>query len=162
MSETYNFQGTAYTQTSLQDHSIKELLELYNAIAEGLKKSVLKSFKDKTTAMRRCWEILGVYSAQPSPAKTQQSADTKVKGKRNAVLNGTIKIITTENPKRRNTRAYEKFAVLMSMDGKTVKDFKAEEGKHENIDQYEVGWPRTELRWAVNAGMVKVIPSTTE
>lgn len=67
----------------------------------------------------------------------------------------TIKLVVKENPKRPGSRARKKFDVLMKMNGKSLKELKAQEGRYPSLDSEE-GWPATELRWALRLGLIKL------
>lgn len=66
-----------------------------------------------------------------------------------------IKVNVTENQKRANTRAFEKMAILMKFNGKTVKQFLEQEGKNPDLD-LEPGWARNEIRWCAKQGWVTI------
>jgi hypothetical protein len=69
-----------------------------------------------------------------------------------------IKLMTEDNPKRPKTKAHKKFNLLMRFNGKPIKAFKAEEGKHPSLDE-ERNWPATELRWARKLKLLKLVKS---
>lgn len=69
-----------------------------------------------------------------------------------------IKLMTEDNPKRPKTRAYKKFGILMKFNGKPIEEFKAQEGRHPSLDG-ERNWPTTELRWARNLKLLKLVKS---
>jgi hypothetical protein len=146
--------GKTYTQQQLADkHSLAQLIELYNKNA----KKPVKAFRDKPTALKRTWAVLQeeVPAAKPAPAKKPETKG-KDRAAKPKALSGKIKMLVASNPKRQNTLAYEKFKMLATMDGKTVDDFKALEGNCPDIDQHELGWPSTELRWCIKKGWCEV------
>ncbi len=67
-----------------------------------------------------------------------------------------INVTTETNPKRKGSRAYRKFRILMKMDGQPVAKYKAKEGRCPGLD-IEAGWPAREIRWALKLGLVKLV-----
>lgn len=72
-----------------------------------------------------------------------------------AATKNIIKILVQSNPKRPKTRGYKQFAILMRYNGKSVDDFKAEEGRHPTLDE-QPGWPAAELRWCTVRDFIKI------
>lgn len=66
-----------------------------------------------------------------------------------------IELQTEANPKRKGSRAYKCFSILMKFNGKAVDDFFAEEGRHPSLDTHH-GWAVLELWYAVRLGLVKL------
>ncbi len=152
------------TLKDIEEAETKELVELYNKIA----KANIKKFADRKTAESRTWKVIQQLAPDEDIEKTvkkEEKAEAKKEttkkkdGKRDNYEHRTIKLLTKENPKNKNSRAHAKFEVLLKMEGHTIKDFKAEEGRHPTLDN-EGGWPATELRWAVKLNLVKIINGT--
>lgn len=138
------------TQAQLKECASQDLLDTYNKITgESVKK-----FADRATAERRTWKVIGQLAPGEDINKPVKTSTTI--GKRDSSEGRTIKILIAENKKRPGSRAHAKYAILLKMDGKTIKDFKKEEGKHPELDTEE-GWPATELRWATKLSLVKII-----
>lgn len=142
------------TRAELKNATTAELVECYNLITE----KNIKGFKDRKIAETRLWKV--IQSLAPGEEVTiqshkEKSQKTQSVGKRENYENFIIKILVDKNPKREGTRAFYKFAVLMKMDGKTIGDFRAQEGQHSNLDN-EAGWPSGELRWCLKQKFVKV------
>ena len=85
-------------------------------------------------------------------SKSKSTTDNE---SRFTINEATIKVLAKHNPKRPKSRAHSKFGVLMRYNGKKVRDFKAQEGRHSKLD-VEKRWPATELRWARKQGLVKI------
>ena len=97
--------------------------------------------------------------AKPAPApkaKAEKKAkEPSVKKGRRAKFadDQVIEVVGKENPKRLNTRAHAKCALLKT--GMTVREYLDLEGKKPDLDD-ELGWARTELRWCVKIGYIKI------
>ena len=68
-----NFQGTDYTQASLKDMSIDDLLTLRNSVAAELGVAEVKGFKDQATAEAQTWKALQRVGSAADPAKAKTS-----------------------------------------------------------------------------------------
>lgn len=66
-----------------------------------------------------------------------------------------IEVKTTENPKRKGSKAFKQFSVLLKMNGKTVEDFLKQEGRNPSLDKRE-NWPMLELYYALRLGLVRL------
>ncbi len=150
------------TLAELKSATMSDLLDTYNKITgEGIKR-----FSDHAAAVRRTWKVIGQLGPGENINAAAKKAKAAVKkavkkvidkgGKREDYENRIIRVLVKENKKRPGSRAHDKFAILMKNDGKTIKDFKKEEGRHAKLD-VEPGWPATELRWALKLELVKII-----
>jgi hypothetical protein len=128
-----------------------ELVELYNKLSG---KPAIKKFADRKTAEERTWKII----QETTPIQVNKKPTTP--GKRAEYEDRIIQILVETNPKREGTQAHKKFAVLLKMNNKTIRELKAQEGHHANLDT-EAGWPSTELRWAVKLGLAKTIVASS-
>lgn len=72
-----NFQGTDYTQASLKDMSIDDLLTLRNSVAADLGVAEVKGFKDQATAEAQTWKALQRVGSAADPAKATKTAKPK-------------------------------------------------------------------------------------
>lgn len=150
------------TREDIKQADTKDLLELYNTMTG---KSV-KKFSSRTAGESQVWKLVGQLAPgediretimkEKSPEKSSEKKATKKNGKRDDYEHRVIKVLIKENPKRPGSRAHKKFDLLMKMDGKTIKDFKNEEGRFPTLDM-EPGWPATELRWAMKLELVKLV-----
>ena len=180
MTQTLKFLDAEYTKESLGEMTLSQLLDLHHKIATGLGKPTRDKFPDKSTAIARTWggllTINGLTqeenkvekkTAKANLAKAEKAAKKatkKVPAKKAAKGSGgralfgnddLIKVNVTENQKRANTRAFEKMAILMKFNGKTVKQFLEQEGKNPDLD-LEPGWARNEIRWCAKQGWVTI------
>jgi hypothetical protein len=136
------------TAEDVKTAETKELVATYNNLANAN----IKKFTDRKTAERRVLELISGGKMQ-EPVKIKKPS--KVGGKRESFENRVIQIIVKENPKRPTSRAHKKFEILMNHDGKTVGEYKKQEGRFPTLDG-EKGWPATEIRWALALGLVKI------
>lgn len=88
-----------------------------------------------------------LHSETTTTKRPSSDSRTKVKN--------VITILVDENPKRPKTRGYKQFAILMRYNGKSIDDFKAEEGRHSTLDE-QPGWPAAELRWCITREFIKI------
>lgn len=135
----------------------RELVELYNKMTDN----PITKFSDRKTAESRVWKMIqqlgpdediDITNSQPAETETKKREPKK----RETAENRIIQLLVQENTKQPGSRAHKKFEVLMKHDGKTIKEFKACEGKYSTLDD-EAGWPATELRWAVKLNLAKLI-----
>lgn len=68
-----NFQGTDYTQASLKDMSIDDLLTLRNAVAADLGVAEVKGFKDQATAEAQTWKALERVASNTDDTKAKKT-----------------------------------------------------------------------------------------
>lgn len=68
-----NFQGKDYTQASLKDMSIDDLLTLRNAVAADLGVAEVKGFKDQTTAEAQTWKALERVASNTDNTKAKKT-----------------------------------------------------------------------------------------
>lgn len=143
---------------NIKEAPTRKLVELYNSLTG---KSITK-FADRKTAEKRLAELLKDVNPSQSTAKEKPKA-VNANGKRYSAENRIIQVQEKAkvNPKKTGSLAYKKYEVLLKFDGKSVKEFKEQQGKHVNLDA-EAGWATTELRWAVNLGLVKLICTAVE
>lgn len=145
---------TYITFKDIQELKTQKLVDIYNSYSDN----PIKKFSDRETAERRTWKIIDDIqkSIKKSDAeKSKVTSDTnKDESKRAEYNSRIIELLIKENPKRANSRAFEKFAIMMAMNGKTIGEFRAEEGNHPNLD-IEAGWPSTEIRWAIKLNLIK-------
>lgn len=145
------------TQKDIKEATTVDLLALYNEIVQGS----LKKFENREVAEKRTWLVVQQLATDQKAAKKESpkkaEAKKKAPSKRAEYESRTIKVLIAENPKRPETRAFEKFAILMKFDGKSVSDYKAQEGKNSKIDKDEKGWTSTEIRWALKQGWIKLV-----
>lgn len=131
----------------------------YNEHAAKVSLKPVKSFKDTATALGRAAAVAkllaGGKAESTAPKEPAAPKEKKAKSKR-MDDDKVIKVVTTENMKRKDSKAHAKYAKLVESDGKTVAEFKAKEGKTPSLDE-EVGWPGIELRWALKKGHVKLV-----
>lgn len=124
------------TLADIQSTKTADLVALYNQ----LKQTNIKKFRDRQTAELKVKEAL--------VAKKVSSSKRDLANKR------IIRMQTEDNHKRPNTRAHKKWAILLTMNGRPIIDYKNEEGKHPDLD-VEAGWAMTELRYGLGKGLVK-------
>lgn len=129
-----------------------ELIALYNKLTN----KNIKKFSSRATGETQLTKLLKANEPK-EPSETPSKKIVSNVGKRQSYESRKIDVQLTENPKREGSRAHKKFDVLMKFSGKTIAEFKAEEGKHPSLDD-EAGWPATELRWALKMSHVKLIP----
>jgi hypothetical protein len=120
-----------------------ELVTFYNQHVER----PIKKFENRDTAEKRVLALLPIV-------KKEATKEEKEDGKRAEYNSRIIEVSCEKNPKRDGTRAHKKFQILMDFDGKTIGEFRDQEGKHKDLDE-EVGWPSTELRWAIKLNLIK-------
>ena len=86
----------------------------------------------ETVTCNRCLQLAkNGPRPQPDPAPEPPLPPTKraVKGTPSGVIVAKIK----QNPRKRNTMKYDRMALLLKFDGKTVKEFAAAEGNLETL-----------------------------
>jgi hypothetical protein len=66
-----------------------------------------------------------------------------------------IEVKVTSNPKRKGSLAYEQFAILAKHNGRPVKEFLKQEGRHPSLDKRE-NWTMLELYHALRLDLVKL------
>lgn len=74
------FQNEQFTQSSLEEKTLSELVSLYNVIASNLGKNGVIKFTDKETGRRRVWAILEEYEAwftSEDEAEAEQEAEAE-------------------------------------------------------------------------------------
>lgn len=140
------------TRENIKKIETKELVNLYNQLTG----KTIKKFADRAAAERQTLKVLDEVGLPPVEAKKETVAKTTTLGKRDTYESKVIKVLIPENNKRSASRAHAKFGVLLKHDGKTIKELKAQEGKHPHLD-VEAGWPATELRWAIRFSLVKLV-----
>lgn len=102
--------------------STSQLVELYNLIAD----KPVKSFRDKTTAVRRFaatlessgYEVFeaepGDYDVRVSSTEVDPTEDATVErkagGRRSPLLGRKLKLLRVENPKRKNSRTFARYS----------------------------------------------------
>lgn len=169
------------TQADVKAAETSELLVLYNTLTG----KNIKGFYNRTKAEEQTWKAIqqsfsdevvevsgeqikvhavkkieGKGKAKPKKEKAvrvPREKSTAKPSKREAYENYVIEVLVEKNPKREGTRAWDKFAYLMKMDGKTIGDWRAIEGNCPKLDD-EPGWPSGELRWCLKMKFVKVVP----
>lgn len=148
---------TITTLGDVHDASTADLVRHYNKITG---KSI-KGFHDRKKAIEQTWNAIQKQNASAIPASpVKRAKSTKKEGssmssKREASFARVIRLQVKENPKRKDTKGYEKFAALMKCDGETVQKYRDQEGKHPNLDD-EKSWPMGELRWCIKQGFIKL------
>lgn len=147
-----NINTATVTRDDIKQADTKDLLEAYNEIIVKAGGQPIKKFTNRTTAESRIWKL--IQSLPPEGAE-KKAATPKKESKRANYEHSVIQVQVKENPKRVNSRAHKKFELLMECDGKTITEYKTKEGKYPTLDM-EKGWPSTELRWAINLGLVKI------
>ncbi len=149
MNSPAKFNPTELTKQEIKKATTFELINLYNELTG---KSI-KGFHTRTKGEEQVWKAVQQHGKTWYDAKVKDQKEfkkefnSKKDGKRNAMDSKIIQILVKENPKRVGSRAFAKFAILMKYDGKTIGEFKKEEGRHSSLDM-EKGWTSTELRWA--------------
>jgi hypothetical protein len=148
------------TKEEIKQAPTTDLVDTYNHITG----KEIKKFESRSTAESRLWKLIetlppGEDVSKEAPVKkvatAAEPAAKKAFKKREVFESRTIKILVSENPKRKDSRAHKKFEVLMSCDGKTIKELKEKEGRFPTLDG-EAGWPATELRWSLKLNLVKL------
>lgn len=141
------------TMADIKEADTATLVETYNK-ATG--KSI-KKFADRAAAERLTWKaIQQVPPGEDVNAPSKEKKSAPKGGKRDGYENRTIELLVKENPKRAGSRAHKKFDILMKFDGKPLQEYKKQEGKFPSLDM-EKGWPATEVRWAINLGLIKLV-----
>lgn len=151
----------------IQNLSIRNLTDLYNKLTG----STLKKFENRAAAEKRTWAAVEptlpkasptvatkIRKEAPQPAILPQKEEkvTDIVKKRDLYYAMVIQMTVSTNHKRPNTRAFDKFALLLEFNGRTVGEYAAQEGQHENLD-IEKGWPFAELRYARDRGYTKLV-----
>lgn len=72
-----NFKGTDYTQDSLKEMSIDDLLTLRNSVAVDLGVAEVKGFKDQATAEAQTWKALQRVSSNADETKAAKTKKPK-------------------------------------------------------------------------------------
>lgn len=72
-----NFKGTDYTQDSLKEMSIDDLLTLRNSVAVDLGVAEVKGFKDQATAEAQTWKALQRVASNTDEAKAGKAKKPK-------------------------------------------------------------------------------------
>ena len=153
---------SASSKTDIKAATTAELVEFYNSLAQ----SPVKKFADRATAEARIWKLiqsLPPEEEKPNEVKVEPKAKpvSNADGKRASYENYVIHVLTETNPKREGSLAHKKFGVLMKMNGKTIGEYRDQEGKHPELDK-EKGWPSTEIRWSINLGLIKVLKAESK
>lgn len=141
-----------HTREEIKQVETKELVDLYNKISG---KSI-KKFSSRAAGENQTWKLIQAKQVPVEEVRKPATEKKSAPKKRETYECKIIKILKEENEKRPSSRAFDKFAILLKMDGKTIRDFKAQEGKHVKLD-IEEGWPATELRWALKLGLAKLV-----
>lgn len=143
------------TLADIKAAETSDLLATYNEIT----KKNIKKFASRAAAESQTWKaIQSLPPEEETKTKKQKSSQF---GKRASADSRIIELLVKENPKQETSRAYKKFGILMKFEGKTVGEFRAQEGKHPELD-IEKGWPSTELRWGINLKLIKLHKAESE
>jgi len=132
--------------------TLGELLMVRNELDD---ENPIKGFRTKAAGLK---SVSALLTKELANAASSDAAASSVTTKRkNTRLADTDVIVNEvgENPKRARTRAFEKFEVLAGFNGRTVGDFRKEEGAHPDLD-LEIGWPCIELRWCIKKGFISL------
>lgn len=157
---------------TLKDLEAAETSEL-SAVFNKITGKSIKKFENRGAAISRTWKaiqqlapgenieddktVILTKKEKPVKAKKAPSVKTKEKSnKRDDYENRVIELLIKANPKREGSRAHKKFALLMEMDGKTIGEYRAKEGRYPTLD-FEKGWTSTEIRWALKQGWIKIV-----
>jgi len=152
------------TMADVKAAKTADLVSLYNKYTG----KQIKKFENRETAEKRTWEMvkerqesLEDMKSKRLPQKVEAAtelleiAQPTEESKRAEYNSRIIEILVEKHPKKPGTVAYKKFEILMNFNGKTIGEYREEEGKHPELDK-EHGWPSTELRWAISKKLVKV------
>ena len=142
------------TQEEIKKAETSELVAFYNKITG----KDIKKFESRAAAESRIWKLVQSLPPVEESEVIQKSSKSKKQGeptKRESYENRIIELLVKENPKREGSRAHKKFGILMQFDGKTLGEYRAQEGKHPELDG-ESGWPSTEIRWGLMLGLIKI------
>ncbi len=128
--------------------STSQLVTLYNTLTG----KTIKKFRDRKTAEEQTWKVLReTFPVEPKKVKP------KPESKRDSYESRIIRVLIESNPKRPGTRAFDKFDLLMKMNGRTIREYKGQEGQHPDLDNKEKGWASTEIRWALKQEWIKIV-----
>lgn len=75
------------TKEDLGKMSLKELTAMYNRCAEGAGAKVVKSFKDKPTALERTWGVGAEAKPEPASGKADKGEGGGKRGRKREALN---------------------------------------------------------------------------
>jgi colicin import membrane protein len=114
MSKEITFNNTAYSQDSLTEMSIEDLLTLRNLVASNLGVASVKSFKDKAAAETQTWKALERFDSQDGEEEPKVK---KPKVKKEPKPRGLAKSAEAKTVKRPTKKMFAKIKKIGEHDG---------------------------------------------